>query len=125
MNLHLLVLDGELSVCRLAPDRNLNFGALEGPLVAAVRTEDELSVVCATASAPADAKCEGGWRALRVAGTLDFGLTGVLAAIAQPMADAGISIFAVSTYDTDYLLVKGEQLKAAITSLEAAGHTVG
>jgi hypothetical protein len=79
-------------------------------------------VVCAEAEAPEGAKCERGWRVLQVAGPLEFSLTGVLAAIAMPLAIAGLSIFAISTFDTDYLLVKEEQLAKAVEALRSAGH---
>jgi hypothetical protein len=71
---------------------------------------------------PADVRCEPGWRALAVKGPLDFGLTGILASIAAPLAEAGISIFAISTFDTDYVLVKAERLDDAVEALRRAGH---
>jgi len=87
-------------------------------------TAAELSVVAPAAAVPSHAKAERGWRALRVDGTLDFALTGVLAAVVVPLAEAGVSIFALSTYDTDYVLVRDSQLPAAREALRAAGHTV-
>jgi hypothetical protein len=87
-------------------------------------TPDELSLVVPEAFAPDGAAIEAGWRALRVAGTLDFSLTGVLASLAAPLAQAGVSIFAVSTYDTDYLLVRESGLAAALVALRGAGHTI-
>lgn len=77
-------------------------------------------MVCLEGEEPKGARAESGWRAFRVAGTLDFALTGVLAALATPLAAAGVSIFAVSTFDTDYVLVK--DLPKARKALEAAGH---
>ena len=68
--------------------------------------------------------CQPGWRCLQVAGPLDFALTGVLASLAQPLAAAGVSIFAISTYDTDYLLVPDEALDASLAALRSAGHTL-
>jgi uncharacterized protein len=94
------------------------------PFFAAIRTGDELSLVTEEALAPSGVPCEHSWRALRVAGPLDFSLTGILAAIAVPLADAKVPIFALSTFDTDYVLVKETQLSAAIAALEAAGHVV-
>ena len=88
------------------------------------RTPDELSIVCSEASVPPTARAQRGWRALEVQGPLDFSLTGVLAALTAPLAQARISIFALSTYDTDYLLVPGEDLARACATLTAAGHTV-
>lgn len=110
----LRVLDGELAVCRLAADAQPPHipGA---ELFAVTRTRDELSVVCPVGDAPAGAAVERGWRALGVLGPLDFALTGVLAGIAVPLADAGVSIFAVSAYDTDYVLVRAEILPSRST----------
>jgi hypothetical protein len=83
-----------------------------------------LSVVTAEADVPVDIVCERGWRALKVTGPLDFGLTGILASLANPLGDAGISLFAISTYDTDYVLVKEDKLHNALAALQAAGHTI-
>jgi uncharacterized protein len=118
------VLDGELAVCRLAPDAPAPQPAAGAELLSVTRTRAELSVVCAAAAAPPDATVEAGWRALAVAGPLDFALTGVLASLAEPLAAAGISIFAISTYDTDYVLVRDGALAGAIEALRGAGHEV-
>jgi uncharacterized protein len=121
------VLPGELAVARLEPGGPLPAWASAGggdPLHAVVRTSSELSVVCAAARVPDGVRAERGWRALAVAGPLDFALTGVLAALAVPLAHAGVSIFAVSTYDTDHVLVRSERLGEAVEALRAAGHTV-
>lgn len=69
-------------------------------------------------------KHEAGWRVFKVAGPLDFALTGILASIADPLAQAGVSIFAISTYNTDYLMVKEQKLDVALRALKQAGHTV-
>jgi uncharacterized protein len=119
----LRALPGELAVCRLpvaAPAPAPGAGALWS----VTRTADELSIVCPVAEAPAGAEVERGWRALQVAGPLDFGLTGVLAAIATPLADADVSLFVISTYDTDYVLVREAALPAAAEALRRAGHDV-
>jgi hypothetical protein len=118
------VLAGELAICRLPADAPAPALPARAPLFAIARTADELSIVCPAADAPPDARVEPGWRALQVAGPLDFALTGVLAAIAQPLAQAGISIFATSTYDTDYVLVREIALDAAVEALRQAGHAV-
>jgi len=73
---------------------------------------------------PADVLCEKGWRCLKVDGPLDFSLTGILTSLAAPLSAAGISIFAISTYDTDYLLLKEEQLDSAIRTLQQYGHHI-
>ncbi|AOS44053.1 hypothetical protein Verru16b_01114 [Lacunisphaera limnophila] len=88
------------------------------------RTPQELSIVCAEDVVPQGVKVEAGWRVFKVEGPLDFSLTGILASIATPLAKAGVSIFAISTYDTDYVLVKNEKVQDAMTALRAAGHTV-
>ena len=87
------------------------------PFVSVSRTRDELSVVCPEARVPEDAQAERGWRGFKVEGPLDFALTGILARLAVPLAEAGISIFAMSTYDTDYLLVRTAELDAATAVL--------
>lgn len=88
------------------------------PFVTVSRTRDELSVVCPEARVPAEAQAERGWRGFKVEGPLDFALTGILARLAAPLAEAGISIFAISTFDTDYLLVRAHDLAAATSVLQ-------
>ena len=88
------------------------------------RTSDELSVVCSEdVVAPFD-KADRGWRALKIHGPFEFDQVGILASLAQPLAAAGIGIFAVSTFDTDYILVKQENLSTALSALQGAGHAV-
>ena len=118
----LRVLDGELAVCRLPADAPAPEVPSGAALFAVTRTREELSIVCPAADAPADATVEPGWRALCVLGPLDFGLTGILASIATPLAAAGVAIFAISTYDTDYVLVRDTALATATEALRAAGH---
>lgn len=88
------------------------------------RTNEELSIVCAENVVPQEVKQVTGWRAFKVEGPLDFALTGILASIADPLAKAGISIFALSTYHTDYVLVQDAKAAEAVKVLQAAGHTV-
>lgn len=117
----------ELAVCRLGPIDPVPAWAsvdADGPLRAVTRTADELSVVTAAATVPDDVTAERGWYALAVRGPLDFGLTGVLADLARPLADAGVPIFVVSTYDTDWVLVPMARTGDAIDALTAAGHRV-
>lgn len=122
--LALRVLPGRLAVCRLAADAPFPDWAQAGALASITRAADELSVVCAEEGVPLEVRAERGWRALQVAGPLDFALTGVLVALAVPLADAGVSIFALSTYDTDYVLVREGDLPRAAATLERAGHRV-
>ncbi len=122
LSLHLL--DDTLAVCRLPPGARPPGWAGSGDLWAVIRTPDELTVVCREDLVPGTVRAERSWRALKVQGPLEFTLTGVLAALAEPLARAGIPVFALSTYDTDYLLVKMENLERAIQVLRQAGHTI-
>jgi len=88
------------------------------------RTADELSLVCAESAVPRAVECEPGWRLFKIEGPLDFALAGILASVAQPLAEAGVTIFAISTYDTDYVMVKAQDLERAVQTLAAAGHRV-
>jgi hypothetical protein len=122
----LTVVPGELAVVRLAAGTPAPSWATPGPagLAAVVATGEETSVVCDAGAVPAGELVSGGWRALVVAGPLEHGLTGVLASIAGPLAGAEVAIFAVSTYDTDWVLVPGDRLGDAVAALRAAGHRV-
>jgi hypothetical protein len=121
-------LAGVYAVCRMeagAPPEWALAALRDGPFASLTRTPDELSLVCAEMQVPPGVRCERGFACLKVAGPLDFALTGVLAGLAAPLAQAGISLFAVATYDTDYLLVRQADLDAAVAALRAAGHSVG
>ena len=119
----LTVLPGDFSVWRLASDAPLP--AVDPvSFLSVTRTEDELSIVSASSDVPADATAETGWRCLKVEGPLAFEMTGILAALSAPLAAAEITIFAISTYDTDYLLVKAVDLDRACSTLCEQGHTV-
>lgn len=115
-----------LAVCRLeATDPVPGWVALDdGGVVSVTRTDAELSLVVDEASVPEGVTAERGWRALAVRGPLDFGLTGVLASLAAPLADAGVPVFVLSTYDTDWILVQEARLAAAVASLRDVGHAV-
>ena len=124
---HRLALDflaDTFAVCRLDPASPLPAWADCGEFVSVTRTAAELSVVCPQRFVPDGVRHEPGWRCLRLAGPIDFGLTGVLAALLVPLADAGIGAFALSTFDTDYVLVKGGDASRAADVLRSAGHTV-
>ncbi len=125
MSLTLSLLEGRFAVCRLAPGDEVPAWANGGgALTSITRTRDELSVVCAEGAVPEGIRREGGWRVFQIEGPLDFGLTGILASVAVPLAGAGVSIFAVSTFDTDYVMVREENVPVAIAALRAAGHQV-
>ena len=118
------ILPVRLAVCYLSPDAVTPAWVTQGSFYSVTRTHEELSVVCDYAAVPAGVVCEGPWACLMVEGPLDFSLTGILAGLTVPLADAGIPIFVVSTYRTDYLLVPERDLDAALQALRAAGHTV-
>jgi hypothetical protein len=118
----LRVLSGRFAVCRLAADAEIPAGLASGALLSITRTANELSIVCDERSAPPAARIERGWACLMVEGPLAFNAVGVLASITGPLAAAGVSIFSLSTFDTDYVLVSHEHLPRAIDALRAAGH---
>jgi len=109
-------------ICRLNPEAEVPAWAGSGDLVSVTRTADELSIVCAEAAVPEGVRVDRGWRSFKVKGPLDLSLIGVLASLSGPLAQAKVNIFAVSTYDTDYLLVKQAQLARASEALIQAGH---
>jgi len=113
-----------LSVCRLGPDDPWPAVGHGSSVLSVTRTPDELSVVCTEDSEPSGARVEPGWRALRIVGPLAFELVGIVASVSVPLADAGIGVFVLSTFDTDLVLVKAVDLEAAATALSAAGHRV-
>jgi len=119
MGLVLRLLDGELAILHLPSDAAipswLNFSA--EPLVSLTHTADEFSVVFPASEVPHGVACEAGWRAFRVEGKQDFSSVGILSSILSPLAAAGISIFSISTFDTDYILVRADVLQKAATVL--------
>jgi len=112
------------AISRLAADSPIPDWATRGPFFSVTRTGDELSVVTELSCVPVGVESQPGWRVLKVHGPFVLSEVGVLAALAKPLAEARISLFAVSTFDTDYLLVASETLSAAVTALERAGHTI-
>jgi hypothetical protein len=119
----LVVEPGRCSVCRLPPDHP--WPAPPGPgLFAVTRTSDELSVVCPEGTEPDGARTEPGWRVLRIVGPLAFDLVGVVASVSAPLAGADVPLFVLSTFDTDLVLVKDEDLDRAVDALGGAGHRV-
>lgn len=121
---NILLLPETYAVCRLEKKAPIPKWGIKGGLSSITRTEEELSVVCLEKQIPRVVKKEGGWRVLKVEGPLDFSLTGVLASLAAPLASEGISVFALSTYDTDFLLVKEGKLEKAIQALREEGFEI-
>ena len=115
---------GNFAVCKLPTGSSIPTWATAGDLFCVARTPGELSVVCRQDAVPEGVVCERGWRCLRVAGAMPFTLVGVLASLTMPLARAGVGVYAVSTFDTDYLLVKDADFPKAVAALRAAGHVV-
>ena len=115
-------LPGTYAICRLPPNAPLPELATTTLFTSITRTGDELSIVCPSDQAPPAAKCEVPWTCFKLEGPFPFSLTGVLASIIDPLAERGVPIFAVATFDTDYVLVKEEFAVTALETLQAAGH---
>jgi hypothetical protein len=113
------------AICRLAADAMTPHWAGTGLFFSITRTCEELSIICAEANVPSGVLCNRGWRCLKVDGPLEFNAIGVVASLARPLATAGVSIFVVSSYDTDYLLVKRESYEKTLGILRESGHDVG
>lgn len=124
MPLVIQVLSGEFAIARLPADAAVPAWADAKAFSAVTRTADELSVLCPAAQVPTDVKHEGGWRILKLRGPFNFTETGILSSVLDPLAFSRISILALSTFDTDYVLVKGTELEAAIRTLRNADHTI-
>ncbi len=112
------------AVCRLTHNDNIPVWADIDGFCSVTRTSDELSVVCMEKSVPDEIQCEKSWRILKVEGPLDFSLIGILSSISTVLAEKCISIFAISTYDTDYILVKEKDIEKAVDALMNAGYEV-
>lgn len=115
----LQAIEGTFAICRLPP--TVDIPMLSSRFLSVTRTPEETSIVCEQAVAPDGGEVDRNWRCFRCAGVLDFALTGVLESMAAPLAEAQISIFAISTYDTDYILVKADDWEAAVQTLTGVG----
>jgi len=122
------LLPEEYAVCRLPAGTALPASLSSGPddksVISVTWAPDELSIICPADRVPADATVETPWRCLRVVGPLDLALTGVLASLIGPLAEARVNIVTFSTYDTDYVLVPTVRLAEAVATLSAAGHRI-
>ena len=122
--LSLSLLPDKYAVCQFHPDKHIPYWALLGNFVSLTRTPEELSIVCQQDNVPDDTEAERGWRCVQVQGAFDFSIAGVNASLAIPLANADISVLAIATYATDYLLVKEENVERALQVLEQAGHYI-
>lgn len=122
--MRLLLCDERYEICRLDPTAEQTVPLSGGAFFSWTRTRNELSLICREGAAPRDAPRVEGYRRLEVAGPLDLETVGVLASLAVPLGEAGVSIFVLSTFDTDHLLVRDADLERAVEALEEAGHEV-
>jgi hypothetical protein len=126
--LDLELLRDDYALCRLPAGspvpQSLLALAGQGAVVSVTWTPEEVSVMCPADQVPEGASVETPWRCLRVSGPVNLALTGILASIVSPLADARVNIFALSTFDTDYVLVPSVRLSEAVAALAAAGHRV-
>lgn len=122
--LTLQVFPGRYAVSQLAPGSPLPGWWPSHGLRHASWTADEVSLVCGESHVPEGVRCQRGWRALKLHGPFDFALTGILKSVLDPLAEAGVGIFAISTYDTDCVLVQQHQFDDAIAALLAHGHRI-
>ena len=115
-------LSGPYVVVRFAPDEPVPEWAMKGEFISISRSADELSIVCPAENLPHDVEAKLHWICLKLEGPFAFSLTGVLLSFIEPLSSKGIPIFAVSTYDTDYVLVQEEWIGATLNALRNAGH---
>jgi uncharacterized protein len=126
-NLNLSLLEGRYVVLQLEPNASIPAWALGGEFFSVSKTGEELSIVCLESNLPTnlpDLRLERDWACLKLQGPFEFSLTGILLSVLEPLAQVNVGIFALSTFNTDYVLVKAENLERAIAALEGAGHRV-
>jgi hypothetical protein len=118
------ILPERMAVCRFEPAATLPDWIGEAGFYSIIRTDEELTIVCPEARVEQTTTSETGWRCFKVQGLLDFSETGIIFSVTRPLAENGVSVFAISTFDTDYFMVKEEDLAKAIDALTAAGHEI-
>lgn len=122
--LHLEIQPDYIGVFKLPPSTNIPLWVFECSFFSITRTYEELSIFCTDKAIPEDILAERNWACFKIVEELDFTTAGILASLANPLAEANISIFSISTFDSDYILVRRENLSKAIEVLKAVGHTV-
>ena len=122
--LTLSILPDRFAVCKLEPEHNIPEWATRNTFWSVTKTQYELAIVCSEDNVPEDIEAKRGWRILEVEGPLDFSMTGVLSGLTTPLAESKISVFVLSTYLTDYLLIRERDLKYATMALRARGHRI-
>ena len=121
---HLILLPDHYAICHLEPGDSIPSWINPGEFFSITHTTDELSIVCQEAIVPPAIPCQAGWHIIKFEGNFEFSQTGVLTSVAMPLAEAGVSLLALSTYNTDYVLIPTGQLEQAIQVLQEAGHTL-
>jgi hypothetical protein len=119
-----IILRKMFAICRLDKDAPIPDWAFQGGFFSVTRTEDELSIVCPLINVPKGIICNQGWSCLKVKGPLDLSSTGIISSIAKTLEKEGISLFIISTYDTDYVMVKEKDLEKAVFALTEAGQRI-
>ena len=119
-----IILRETFAICRLDKDAPIPDWAFQGGLFSVTRTKDELSIVCPLINVPKGILCNQGWSCLKIKGPLDLSLTGIISSIAATLEREDISLFSISTYDTDYVMVKEKDLEKAIFALTEAGQKI-
>jgi uncharacterized protein len=123
-SLKLKVIPGSFAVVQLPAEAEVPSWAYGPGFFTVTRTDEELSVLCLADRVPRQQAGERGWACLQLVGPFEFSLTGILLSVLEPLAQAGVGIFAISTFNTDYVLVKHHQLATAVDALRGAGHSV-
>lgn len=118
------VLPDKIGICKLAVNQEIPLWAFQGEFFSITKTTEELSVVCSEENIPGDVLCERGWRALKLRGPFPFDLVGIVAQVSAAVARAGVGIFVISTYDTDYIRIKAKDLDPAVKALRNDGQRV-
>jgi hypothetical protein len=123
--MNLTILQGTYAICRFSTNETIPQQIYASSFYSITKTVEEISIVVEESLVPdKTSKVEKNWRIFKVEGPLDFGLTGILNSLTRPIAEAGISIFAISTFDTDYIMVKESKLDLVVEVLEKSGHVV-
>ena len=118
----LIVYEGLFAICRLDPGDDVPSWSSGSSFLSVTRSRDELSIVCSQQAIPQTIRCSRNWRLLRIEGVLDLQLTGVLSSLLSPLAVAGVNVFALSTFDTDYVMLPEQMLDRACKVLKTEGH---
>lgn len=124
MDIKLKLMEGEIAVAKLKAGAPIPGWALSGAWFSVTKTEDELSIAAESSRIPPGITSEGGWRTLKICGTLDFAETGIISGISAVLAQSGISVFVISTYNTDYILIKNAGLEDALGALGQSGYDI-